>query len=87
MDLNQLRGFLTVAKTGSFTQAARQLFVTQPALSIQIKGLEEELGEPLFERQGKQLHLTAAGRLLRERPSKSSAWSSRPARRLWPCKA
>jgi DNA-binding transcriptional LysR family regulator len=67
MDLNQLRGFLTVAKTGSFTQAARQLFVTQPALSIQIKGLEEELGEPLFERQGKQLFLTPAGRLLRER--------------------
>jgi DNA-binding transcriptional LysR family regulator len=67
MELNQLRGFLTVAKTGSFTQAARLLFVTQPALSIQIKGLEEELGEPLFERQGKQIYLTAAGQMLRER--------------------
>jgi DNA-binding transcriptional LysR family regulator len=67
MELNQLRGFLAVARAGSFTQAAKELFITQPALSIQIKGLEEELGELLFERQGKQLYLTPAGRLLQER--------------------
>jgi DNA-binding transcriptional LysR family regulator len=67
MDLNQLRSFLRVARAGSFTQAAKTLFVTQPALSIQIKALEEELGQPLFERQGRQLQLTAAGQVLRER--------------------
>lgn len=67
MELNQLRGFLAVTRAGSFTQAAKELFITQPALSIQIKGLEEELGELLLERQGKQLLLTPAGRLLQER--------------------
>ncbi len=67
MELNQLRGFLAVAQAESFTKAAKKLYLTQPALSLQIKALEEELGESLFERQGKQLLLTAAGRVLLER--------------------
>lgn len=67
MEIYQLRGFLAVAKTKSFTQAAELLFLTQPALSLQIKALETELGQPLFERQGRQVLLTPAGRLLQER--------------------
>jgi len=67
MELNQLRGFLAITQAGSFTKAAETLFVTQPALSLQVKALEEELGEQLFERQGKQLLLTNAGQVLLER--------------------
>lgn len=67
MDLNQLRGFLTVAEEGSFTKAAKRLFVTQPALSLQIKALEERLGEQLFERRGRTIRLTPAGRVLQGR--------------------
>lgn len=66
MEFYQLRSFLKVAQTRSFTQAAQQLYLTQPALSLQIKALEEELGQPLFERQGRQVLLTPAGRLLYE---------------------
>ncbi|MDA0747761.1 MAG: LysR family transcriptional regulator [bacterium] len=64
MDLSQLRGFLETAREKSFTRAAEKLFLTQPAVSLQIKALEEELGERLFERRGKQVLLTEAGRLL-----------------------
>ena len=67
MELNQLRGFMTIAQAGSFTKAAEALFLTQPALSLQIKNLEAELNEKLFERHGKQLLLTDAGRVLLER--------------------
>src|SRR5215510_10343570 len=67
MEFYQLQGFLEVAETQSFTQAAKNLFLTQPALSLQIKALETEVGEPLFERQGKGVLLTPAGRLLQER--------------------
>jgi DNA-binding transcriptional LysR family regulator len=64
MELDQLRGFLAVARMGSFTRAAEELFLTQPALSLRIKALEKGLGEPLFERQGRRLLLTPAGRIL-----------------------
>ncbi len=67
MELYQLRGFLAVAQKKSFTQAARKLELTQPALSLQVKRLEQELGEPLFERVGKRIYLTPAGRILQER--------------------
>jgi DNA-binding transcriptional LysR family regulator len=67
MELHQLRGFLTVARLGSFTRAAEELYLTQPALSLQIKALEESLGESVFERKGRTLLLTPAGRLLLER--------------------
>lgn len=64
MELNQLRGFLETAREKSFTRAAEKLFRTQPAVSLQIKALEDELGERLFERLGKRVLLTEAGRLL-----------------------
>jgi len=64
MDLDQLRGFLETARESSFTRAAEKLFLTQPAVSLQVKALEEELGERLLERRGRQVSLTEAGRLL-----------------------
>ncbi len=67
MNLNQLEGFLAVVQEGSITKGAEKLFVTQPALSLQVKALEEELGQSLFERDGKQMRLTGAGRTLQER--------------------
>ncbi|MBV7335985.1 LysR family transcriptional regulator [Chloroflexi bacterium TSY] len=67
MNLNQLTGFLEIAREGSMTRAAEKLFLTQPALSLQIKALEEDLGEELFERNGRLLRLTSAGQVMRER--------------------
>lgn len=63
MELHHLRYFLKVAETLHFTKAADTLFVTQPALSQQIKQLEEELGVPLFSRNGKKIKLTDAGNI------------------------
>ena len=67
MDLYQLRGFFEIAREGSFTRAADKLFLTQPAISLQIKALEEELGEILFERMRKSIRLTPAGEILYRR--------------------
>lgn len=67
MDLNQLQGFVQVAQEGSFTRAAEKLYLTQPALSIQVKGLEAELGTPLFERRNRQIFLTEVGRMVLQR--------------------
>lgn len=67
MELGQLRYFLKAAELRNFTRAAEACLVSQPALSQQILKLEEELGRPLFERQGRQVALTAAGELLKER--------------------
>ena len=67
MDFDQMRGFMETAREKSFTKAAAKLFLTQPAVSLQIKALETELGTKLFERRGKQVLLTNAGRLLFER--------------------
>ncbi len=64
MDLDRLKGFVETAREKSFTRAAEKLFLTQPAVSLQVKALEDELGEDLFERRGKQILLTGAGRLL-----------------------
>jgi len=60
----QLKIFSTVAEHQSYTHAARILYLTQPAVSMQIKQLEEFVGMPLFERVGKQIGLTEAGREL-----------------------
>lgn len=67
MELNQLRGFVQVAHEGSFTRAAEKLYLTQPALSLQIKALEVELGTPLFERRNRQVFLTEVGRSVLQR--------------------
>lgn len=62
-----LRYFLAVAQEGSVTRAARALHLTQPTLSRQIRELEEELGQTLFSRGGRELSLTREGLLLRQR--------------------
>jgi len=59
--LKQLQIFSTVAEQQSYTLAAKELYLTQPAVSMQIKQLEEEVGVPLFDKQGKSIALTQAG--------------------------
>jgi LysR family hydrogen peroxide-inducible transcriptional activator len=63
MELNQLRYFLKVAERANFTHAAEELRMTQPALSRSIAKLEEDLGQPLFDRKSRTVALTDAGRL------------------------
>ena len=62
----QLKLFESVARNLSFTRASEELYLTQPAVSTQIKQLEVEVGTPLFERLGKKIYLTEAGRELYE---------------------
>lgn len=64
MELRQLRHFLAVGESGSITAAAKKLHLTQPALSRQIKSLEEELNTPLLERGAHSIQLTPAGEIL-----------------------
>lgn len=62
--LHQLKVFETVARHLSFSRAAAELHLTQPAVSIQVKQLETYAGSPLFEQLGKRVYLTAAGQEL-----------------------
>jgi DNA-binding transcriptional LysR family regulator len=64
LDLMRLRVFIHSAESLSFSQAARELHVTQPTVSHHIKALEKDLGQELFDRSGGSLHLTEAGRFL-----------------------
>lgn len=64
MELRQLKTFLMVAKLLSFNRAADALNYAQSTVSVQIRGLEEEFGVPLFDRLGKQVVLTEAGQVL-----------------------
>jgi LysR family hydrogen peroxide-inducible transcriptional activator len=64
MELHQLKYFVAVAETGGFSKAARRCYVAQPSLSQQIKKLERELGQKLFERLGRTTVLTEVGRAL-----------------------
>ncbi len=66
-DLYELTLFRWVAETGSFTRAAERVGLTQSAMTRQIRGMEERLGAPLFERTTRHVGLTRAGRLLQER--------------------
>ncbi len=59
--LRQLKVFESVARNLSFSRAAEELHLTQPAVSIQVKKLEDHAGLPLFEQLGKKIHLTPAG--------------------------
>jgi LysR family transcriptional regulator, cyn operon transcriptional activator len=63
MELRHLRYFVKSAELLHFTRAADALHVSQPTLSTQIRALERELGSPLFQRVGRTVHLTAAGKL------------------------
>jgi LysR family transcriptional regulator, hydrogen peroxide-inducible genes activator len=67
MDFDQLRYFLSVAEQQNFTRAAEKLGISQPALSRSIQKLEEELGQPVFERKTRAVALTEAGALLQSR--------------------
>lgn len=64
LDTDVLRTFVTIAESGSFTRAAREVFRTPSALSMQIKRLEETLGQPLFVREARQVRLTPEGEML-----------------------
>lgn len=64
MELHQLRYFISIVETGSFSKAAKRCFVTQPSLSQQIIKLEKELGKKLFDRLGNKIVLTDTGNAL-----------------------
>ncbi|MDA8093327.1 MAG: LysR substrate-binding domain-containing protein [Betaproteobacteria bacterium] len=64
--LRQLEVFEAIARLGSFTRAAEELFLTQPTVSMQIKKLTDAVGLPLFEQVGKKIYLTDAGRELHQ---------------------
>ncbi|MBL9173924.1 MAG: LysR family transcriptional regulator, partial [Verrucomicrobiales bacterium] len=61
MEMHQVRYVIAVARTGSFSRAAEQCHVAQPSISQQIRKLEEELGERLFDRMKREVRLTPAG--------------------------
>jgi DNA-binding transcriptional LysR family regulator len=67
MEIRQLRYFLSTARLGSIVAAAAEHYVTQPAISLQLKKLEEEAGQKLFVRRGRRLVLTEAGVVLAAR--------------------
>ena len=64
MDLDHLKTFVEVAKEGNFSRAAAKVFRSQPAVSAQIRQLEEEYQQRLFDRSGKAVRLTPAGEIL-----------------------
>jgi DNA-binding transcriptional LysR family regulator len=64
MDTRQLQAFCAVVEKKSFSQAAEQLGVTQPAVSLQVRALEERLGQTLLDRSGRRVEPTEAGRRL-----------------------
>jgi DNA-binding transcriptional LysR family regulator len=64
VDLANLNAFIAIAETGSFSEAAERLHLTQPAVSKRIAGLEQQLDVRLFDRLGREVNLTEAGRAL-----------------------
>ena len=67
MDMKVLRNFIEIADSGSLTAASKKLFVAQPALSNQLKALENEVGAVLIDRNSRRMRLTEAGRLFYDR--------------------
>ncbi|MGF1502744.1 MAG: LysR family transcriptional regulator [Paracoccaceae bacterium] len=67
MEMHQIRYFVAVAEALNFTRAAEACHVSQPSLTRAIRKLEDELGGPLFRREGRQTHLTELGRMVRPR--------------------
>jgi DNA-binding transcriptional LysR family regulator len=70
MELYQLRGFVAIAEVGQLTRAAEKLHISQPALSAQLKALEDELELTLFERTSNGMELTTAGKQMLEEAEK-----------------
>jgi DNA-binding transcriptional LysR family regulator len=66
INLNQLRVFYEAARSGSFTGAARKLFITQPAVTAQMKNFEDQCNLKLFKKKGRRLYLTDEGNTLYE---------------------
>ncbi|MGP1906544.1 LysR family transcriptional regulator [Metabacillus sp. JX24] len=64
MNLNAMRQFVTVVQAGSVTGAAKELHISQPAISMQIRNLEKELGHTLFKARGRGIELTEAGEFI-----------------------
>ena len=64
INLHQLHIFRAVAEQGSYSRAAAALYLSQPGVSLQVKALEKSIGLPLFEKVGRTLHLTEAGKEL-----------------------
>lgn len=70
MEIRQIRAFVAIAETRTFTAGARQVNVTQAAISMQIRQLENEIGMPLFTRTPRRVILTQAGEILLDRARK-----------------
>src|SRR5881296_669655 len=66
MDFDQLHTFLEIVRLKSFSRAAQTCFRTQPAISAQVRQMEQELGTALFERFGNRFSLTTAGKIFSE---------------------
>lgn len=64
MDISSIQAFITISETGSFSRAAEKLHITQPAISKRIASLEKQLNAKLFDRIGRNIHLTEAGQVL-----------------------
>lgn len=73
MEMHQIRYFLAAAKSLSFTRAAKECHVSQPALTLAVKKLEERLGSALFHREGRRLALTEFGRQMQPHLSEIAA--------------
>ena len=82
MELRTLRSFLAVAREGNVTRAARQLHITQPALSRQLSELEREMGCELLLREPRGVTLTEQGMLLRKRAEEIVSLADRTEREL-----
>jgi DNA-binding transcriptional LysR family regulator len=77
MELYQLKTFVAIAQEGSLTRAAERVFTSAPAVSAQLKALEDELGVKLFERTPRGMVLTGAGRSLLDEAERTLASASR----------
>lgn len=75
MEWQQLEYFRVVARLEHFGQAAKELAISQPALSRSISKLEEELGVPLFDRMGRSVYLNSFGRVFLERVEKGQSFA------------
>jgi len=86
MELRQIRSFLSIAETLHFGRTAELIHLSQPALSLQIRALEEEVGVRLFERNRRKTRSPVAGVAFRDEPLELSRnWTKRFARAKLAC--